>query len=244
MNEDCFDDKEAIAKHYANKTCGNLHIGWVIDHYWGLITKDYILPACLAVYDQLVIGKNKEDSPFYTHDDQLFFIEIDKKYKAPPGVVIDGKKVFVWKTQNKHFLFIIKGQGNNADLYIRRVWEKFDPSKHTLSINNLKDAINNLETLSKFSDDDCKYVERPSIEKYSANNFQIPFVPKNHINYFCSYGDSRDPGHILGFKSYLKDVEDSTTNFKTIEYIATCLIPFILREMGINSILPPKGYSL
>lgn len=240
-----YDNKEEIAKHYHDMTCGNLHLAWIVDEYWGLMTKDYILPACLAIYDKLVADKNSEFNPLYVHNDTLYFIEVDNNFTPPPGVSLVDKRVFVWKTSHNNYLFIMNGYGDNVDLYIRRVWEKYDSTKSSLTINSIDEAIDNLELLNKFSDDDCKYTNRPSIEKYRANNFQIPFVPKKHIGYFCSYGDLRDPGHILKFVSYLSSyVENATLNFREIEHIATCLIPFVLREMEIHNIQVPKGYSI
>lgn len=241
-------DKEKIAEYFANKTCGNLHIAWLLDAYWGQMTKQFILPAAIAIHKNLVRNKYTKASPARIHNDTLFFVKPNKKFLPPEGVDLQlNTNVFVWNTPNKNFLFIMNGKDNNINLHIRQVWNSYKKSDEVYLKYITKDvdeAIANAENLAMFSADKSKYSIRPNLETYKTNNFQIPFVPKDHLNYKCHYGDFRDSGYVLSFESWRTNVEGSKLCFPTIEFIATCLIPFGIRELKIKKIKLPNGYNL
>lgn len=237
------DDEKATATKYLNETCGTLHLSWVLDHYWGLVTEKVILPAAHIIYDKLVEKdfSEKNKSTYGDADGHIFFIP------SP------NKKVWVHTTQSRDYLYIISNDSRLGsewqDLHIRRIYREYDGtlfSKKEL-ISSMDKAIENAEFLMECHDDHYKYSSRCSLEAYRKINFKIPFSPKDHMKEVSHYGDFRDNGYILSYngwraKTSHPTVEGAKMAFTDLEVITNCYLPSVASDLEV-SVPGLRGYG-
>lgn len=234
-------DEKFFAEKYLSDECGPLHLNWAIDHYWGLVTRDIIIPSSLAIYNVLV-EKN------YTEKKRFEYNDLDNTAFYIP---CPNKKVWVETTQSRDFLYIMDDHGapnfNFIDLHVRRIYR--DLKKNSYLMSELKGAsanelfrkmLQNVDSLSEYHDDHYQYSHRPSLKVYQETNFQIPFHGSGRGRIF--YGDFRDPGYILSYNSISPRVEGSVMSFHTLEHIATLYLPCLASDLGIK-VPQLKGYE-
>lgn len=231
-------EEVTIANKYLNERCGLLHLSWALDHYWGLVARDIILPTANAVYDQLVKKDLSEKNKLITNDadDRVYFIPSK------------DKKVWVHTSQCYDFLYIIKNN-TEQDLHIRRIfrtWRKDSSTSIKDLIGNFKLALQNADTLGEYNDDHYRYSNRPSLEAYRKIDFQIPYTKNQNGARF--YGDFRDGGYVLSYEGWLSKhskprVEGSKYVFNTLESLTTCYLPCVARDLELDT--PQlKGYEI
>jgi hypothetical protein len=228
-------DEKAIATKYLNEKCGPLHLAWALDHYWGLVTQQVILPGSLAIYEELLKHNLTEDNPrmWGDADGSIFYIPCA------------DKKVFVHKTQGSHYLYIIQGTDESYGRFdIRRIYPDLQEDdyvyqqamKDRYNIDNLLSCAHDLMS---FNDDHKRWAsERPSLEAYRRIDFKIPYTLE-HMKELCHYGDPRDHGYILGYdfntaKIVHPMVEGSTHVFAELETIATCYLGSMACDLNIE----------
>lgn len=228
------EDEKRIANHYLNENCGALHLAWVLDHYWGLVTQKVILPTASLIYDELLKKDYSEKNKLDIHDGEVYFIPSD------------NKKVFVQTTQSRDFLYIIninKTKDSWNNLHIRRIYRELDQTDDWYSdkelIGNMKLALQNIDTLMEYHDDHYQFSSRPSLEAYRKIDFKIPYYPKDHMKERSNYGDFRDGGYILSYDGYLSDistprVEGAKYVFHDLEMQATSYLPCLASELEIK----------
>lgn len=230
-------DEAGVANKYLNEKCGTLHLGWVLDHYWGLVTQKMILPAALKIHAALVEkGHSEKNSLMWGDaDGDIFFIPSK------------DKKVFVHTTQSRDFLYIINnrsefGDDGDCSFHIRRIYRAFKEDRCYTSkelIGSMKLARQHADTLSEYHDDDYRYSHRPSLEAYRKVDFQIPYHPKDREKERDYYGDFRDGGYILSYDGWQARrvhprVEGSKYVFTELETLATCYISSMACDLEID----------
>lgn len=186
-----------------NNECGDLHLQWVVDKFWGQITHKVILPNGRKLYEALVVGNHTVENMFDNNNDQYM-------YYIPTG---NNKKVWVHTTQNSDFVYIITEENRNIvqrpRFDIRKIFKEHNSESHFCSdkelIGSINNAIHNADYLIECHDDEYDYSKRHSLEFYRKINFNIPSY-ENHI-----YGDGRDGGYVLSYEV------ESNTDFQKVE---------------------------
>lgn len=236
-----------FANKFFNMQCGQLHLGWHLDAYWALVTKEIILPGALAIHQALVEKNYTEANKFRFNDadDTIFFIP-----KQDGKDEIDGKmskKVFVHTTQSRDFLYVISDTNYSSRMHIRRIWRTWNEErafyKEKTVLKDISTAIRYSEWLSEYNDDHYTYPRRPSLQFYRDINFSIPTNKDIRVNESLrrAYGDFRDPGCILSYElhkdEYHNDngrLEGSRIAMCDLEMVSTHYIPCIAIELGLD----------
>lgn len=241
------DKKErSFAKHFAKTQCGVLHAEWAMDAFWGEVTRDIILPGCLAIHEALVKKNATEKEVVDFHDDTVFFIPQKTK----------DRKVFVHTTQSQDFLYVLnkgfslKEDENSWDLHIRRIYRDMSDDTYTideLKKGGIKAALQYADWLTQYHDDHYQYSHRPSLEAYRKVNFQIPYHPKDRDKEHDYYGDFRDGGYILSYEGWMASssgprVEGSIISHHDMKHIATLYLSHIAEVLEIK-VPQMKGYA-
>ena len=231
-------DEKAIATKYLDESCGTLHLEWVMDHYWGLVTEKVILPSARIIYDELVKRGHGEKNT-------LMWGDADGHVCYIP---CEGRKVFVHTTQSRDYLYIIN-EGETEDSWggrfdIRRIYRQLEKDDWTYEeLMKGKRSINKMleyaDSLAEHHDDHKKWAtNRPSLEAYRRINFEIPYT-KEHMKEKSFYGDFRDSGYILSYEFFRArtshpTVEGSKYVFYDLEILATCNLPSIGMDLDIK----------
>jgi hypothetical protein len=233
-----------IAQSYVNQTCGHLNLGWMIDHYWGLITQEQIFPASVEIYDALVKNGYDESNHFnISGDNYLWYISAKEK-------------VFIYSSQSRDFIFIIK----ESELHIRKIFRNFDYDDYMADkikvggLKGVKQALYYADALSEYQDDAfydkhyC-YFSRPSLESYRKIDFEIPYDPEDHgldrFKHNSYYGDFRDRGYVLSYSNPFPGVnvrvEGAHSNFTDIDYIRSTM-GYLADGLDLIKIAEKCGY--
>ncbi len=114
-------EKEDFANKYTNESCGWLHLAWDIDAYWAKIVKDFLLPGCESIYQELVKKNYSENNKLYscTGSYQYWYIPTQS----------ESRKVFVQDSYPRTYLFVCDESKLGKTLHVRQVWESWDPNK-------------------------------------------------------------------------------------------------------------------
>lgn len=182
--EDCNPEREEVRiarklfEGGADTRCSMLHMQWTNEHFWGFVAQKEFLPCAEKIYQYLNTHKITEDKKidFNDLDDSMWFIP----HK--------DKKIFVHTSQNLDSVFIIDG----LDFHIRRIYRDFS-NYSWLTAEDLTDINKILEhvpTLTECHDDHYQYSQRPSLNAFVKDDFEM------------KYKDFRDPGYILSYNSY------------------------------------------
>lgn len=235
-------DEKTIATKYLNESCGPLHLSWILDHYWGLVTKTTILPSAHLVYDELVKKGHTEENTLMWGDADGHVCYIPCK----------NKKVFVHTTQNIDFLYVISETGRHGGrdygrFDIRRIYRDWEEDSwqadEARKDSSVQHWLSHADSLMEHHDDHYRYSRRPSLEAYRKVGFQIPYHPKDREKERDYYGDFRDGGYILSYDFFhAKDhprVEGSKIVLTELELLATCWLPSIGHDLDIE--LPQLG---
>src|SRR4051812_8289428 len=75
--------EKEVSEHYAaidlkEPACGSQQLSWAVDAYWGLLTKQRILPACVEIHKALVAGGFTEANR-YSYDDgdcKAYYVDV------------------------------------------------------------------------------------------------------------------------------------------------------------------------
>jgi hypothetical protein len=240
--------RKEFADRFFDMKCGPLHLAWHIDAYWKKVTEDMILPAVFGIHTSLTNNNYTENNKhgFNDADDTIFYI--------PAG----DKKVFVHTTQSRDFLYVYDENEYEKNLHIRRLWRKYSRNNFYYNvkdvIRSIQSAINNVDHLSEYSDDNAEFSFRPSLQFYKSIGFEISHDAKNkdgkgNLNNTC--GDFRDGGYILSYKARKKYNSDETYpailegtkySFVDLESLTTCLIPYVTEELEFEH-TRLKGYQ-
>lgn len=233
--------KAEFAAHFFDMKCGPLNLEWAIDAYWGKVVKEVLRPTIVDIYHALVNRNITEDNKIYTNDAD------SATYYIPHQT----RKVFVSTTQSRDFLYVYEEDKFRPSLHVRRIWREATSNKlhykPSVMLKDIQSAINHADHLSEFADTTAQYVMRPGLQYYKEIDFAIPsdedkYVGKNK-SLRRTFGDFRDPGYVLSFEDWPSDegidyppprVEGSKYTFKDIEILATCFIPCLARELGIE----------
>lgn len=232
-------DEKAFATKYLNEKCGTLHLGWVLDHYWGLVTERVILPSARIIYNELVKRGHDEKNTLMWGDADGHVCYIPSK----------DKKVFVHTTQNRDYLYIINEKDDEDNwggrFDIRRIYRQWD--KDDWTVGQLQESGDKLiekciefaGSLEEYHDDHYRYSHRPSLEAYRKVDFKIPYHPVDREKERDYYGDFRDGGYVLSYEFFLArtshpTVEGSKYVFSELEMLATCNIPSIGMDLDIE----------
>ncbi len=226
---------------------------------WGMCAERYLLPRVERIHAMLVqIGASeKNELDFNDLDDHAFFIPVTdtvKEYGLPgePRTYTESIKVFVYRTQNRDYLFILIEELGRKTLHIRRIWWKFDADyfdgmKKPKTLREMMDHVDDIEQFTDYPrvDDSQRrwFSSRPSLEVYRDLGFRIPTVSDKPFEQICFYGDCRDRGYILSYASPLEyDMESKAMRppleceFIKAEYVSpdasiimSCYLPFLER---------------
>lgn len=212
-------EEENIAKDIINK---QLCISEVIDSYWSSIVKNTAIPNFIEIYKELVNKKYTENNPhcFNDADDSIYYI----KSKS--------KKIVVYTTQNKKFLFIYFKEKFGQNFFIRQFYD--DVKNIKLNFKDKKELFDYCSNLNNYSNVGSAYTERPNFQTFTKNNF------KKGSNDFV--GDFADPGHILSYKEYFSVKPNDYANMKVwsnhvdLKYVIGFYLKFICQELKVNYI--------
>jgi hypothetical protein len=213
-----------ISEYYAahemkDPYCGSQELGWMVDAYWGLVTKQRILPACAEIHKALVAGGFSETNKHDYNDLDCKVYYIDARHR-----------VFAQSGQNYSFLFILKDAETDwPEFHIRQFWGRWDKEAYLPKglLESVENAIAHVPTLEKFADDHYTYSHRWSLEKYRAINFSI------RGNGTHTYGDFRDSGYVLSYYGAQPkpSVEGSLKSFGLLSYTQR-VIEGLQHELG------------
>lgn len=221
--------ESVFAGHYLNSKVGHLHLEWMMDRYWTMVTNKVIIPAFVAIYDKLV-AKGYSDKNKYSWGDAdgyIYFIHNE------------GKKVMVYTSQSRDYLITLgvnsTWQYSSHSIHIRRVWRDFKKGViYDLAdkIDNVASIINSVETFEEFNDNNSMYPRRPGLALYAKIQYNLDkFQEKPRF-----YGDIRDPGYVLSYRgsTELERVDGTKYSFYDIEKFATLYTQHIATELDVE----------
>lgn len=226
-------NREKFANKYVQKSCGWLHLGWDIDAYWAKVTKDFLLPSSILIHQELVTKNHTEENKLYSCTGALQFWYIPTKSKT--------RKVFVQDSYDQMYLFVYDESKCGKTFHIRKVWKTWNPdvddcrTEDVINLVESKDVlkiISHLNCFENFSDDHYKYGKKHSLDFYKILDFDF-----DHFNdKYRIFGDTRDLGYIISYKSIYNTYkcEDTSRKFGELEYISTCAISIAAQELEID----------
>lgn len=220
------------AEYFANLgSIGNIHLEWMMDEYWKLISISSLRPSHDLIYKTLVECNATEDNAIEHHNGKLFYIPVE------------NKKVWVMTNQSIDYIFISYNNEFEDEFHIRRIyrqWEEKSWRKESDYISNMNAAIASASELMEYADDHHKYSSRPSLDLYKSINFEMNYKASSKKNTQV-YGDHRDGGYVLSMydrftfeKNVRYKLEGTINSYSDLKLLATCYIPAALCELNLN----------
>lgn len=230
---DDFDKRRQIekvfAEHFFNSNVGHLHLGWMVDEYFTLVTQKVLIPSFALLYDKLVEKG---------HDDKnvMDWGDLDGTFYYIPN---EERMVMVYTSQNRDYIIIMKKNPEfyhaSHGIHIRRIWRDFDKDRFYDLEGRTKDImsiLDSVETFEEYHDNHSQYPRRPGLDLFKKINFNLDdFQDKPRF-----YGDIRDPGYVVSYKgSYPQERVDGTSySFHDIKYFATCYVGSLAYELDVE----------
>lgn len=218
----------------------------VSEEMWSALARDVMLPACFRIVERLTaLGITEENRlDFNDLDDNVWLVPTRGPHKA-----------FVHTTQNFDYLYVVEHDDTwdklraeltpeqlakmsnlqvnleSDTIQVRRIWREWRADncdwKIPELIGSIGNALKHADILSEYTDyPQTAYSrpQRPSLAWYKSFNCKIP----SHDN--RCYGDSRDPGYILGYGNF--NTRPVQVDHRHAKLIADCYLPAI--EYALN----------
>lgn len=232
MSKKPVDVEHVFAQHYFNDHVGYLHIEWMVDRYWTLVTKEIITPGFIKLFNALVEKGHDDTNKFSWGDLSGYFYYIPRKAE-------EKRMVMVYTSQSRDYLIILTENPNwdhaSHSIHIRRIWRDYKPG----TIYDLKDkiksaraVINNLNYFEDYNDNNATYPDRPGLALYEQIGYDLSkFHDRPRF-----YGDIRDRGYVLSYdgRYEISRVEGTKYSFTDIQYFATTYLAHLAHELGVD----------
>ncbi len=221
-----------FAQHFFNDHVGYLHLEWMVDRYWTLVTKEIIIPGFVKLFNALADKGHDESNKLSWGDADGYFYYIPRKAD-------EKRMVMVYTSQSRDYLIILTENSSwdyaSHSIHIRRIWRDYKRG----SIYDVKDktksaaaVINNLSSFEDYNDNNARYPQRPGLYLYQ----QIGYDLSKFHDQPRFYGDIRDPGYVLSYdgRYQISRIEGTKYSSTDIQYFATTYLNSLAYELDVE----------